>query len=578
MQVPHPLNGGQKKEIGMKNICTCTTLFASFGVALAASLATAQSTSNVFSPRASGVQQKNQNARNPGARVQQPMPGGIAGGVCNTSTNDCCAPSPNGTPGCNDPTCCSQICAQDAFCCSVSWDGLCSGAATAQCEACGAGGACADAVCPPGATQEVEQCGEDLNGGCNAPGGASSCCAAHATPGCDDPDCQAAVCAQDAFCCDVQWDGLCSGAAAQLCGKLCTSGGPTTQPIACGDVICGTFWADANIRDTDWYEFTLSEARLVTWTVHSTAPHVALLLNSTCPAALVAPAGVPTGQCGVAATGILQPGTYRAFAGMSVFAGFPCGSGDTNNYVATLECADAPTQPNNLCKDRIVVTEGDTPFSTLGASTDGPPHAACEKGFADPQVNQDIWFNFTPTVSDLYLISLCAGTTYDSKMAIYDGCSCPILDDSTLLACDDDGCGTVGGASQFIVNLSAGSCYKIRVGGFLAATGNGVLHIGPVPIHPACGEASDHDCLTQGGPGCNQTECCAAVCLQDPFCCDVSWDGLCVNQAAAECGCGACPEGTKKNSCPTDLAPEGGDNQTNVDDLLILLQNWGPCD
>lgn len=31
------------------------------------------------------------------------------------------------------------------------------------------------------------------------------------------------------------------------------------------------------------------------------------------------------------------------------------------------------------------------------------------------------------------------------------------------------------------------------------------------------------------------------------------------------------------NNCPTDLAPPGGDDQTNVDDLLILLQNWGPC-
>jgi hypothetical protein len=75
---------------------------------------------------------------------------------------------------------------------------------------------------------------------CGAPP-ASDCCTAHATPGCDDPDCMAAVCAVDPFCCDTQWDGICAGEAATLCGKLCAQEGegfPYVATIGCCNLSC----------------------------------------------------------------------------------------------------------------------------------------------------------------------------------------------------------------------------------------------------------------------------------------------------------------------------------------------------
>ncbi|HEY3243407.1 MAG TPA: hypothetical protein VGM03_08650, partial [Phycisphaerae bacterium] len=51
---------------------------------------------------------------------------------------------------------------------------------------------------------------------------------------------------------------------------------------------------------------------------------------------------------------------------------------------------------NDNCAQAITVSNGDTPFSTVGATTDGPAHAACG---ADMQVNQDIWFQYTATCS-----------------------------------------------------------------------------------------------------------------------------------------------------------------------------------
>ncbi|MFM1805420.1 MAG: hypothetical protein RL136_2299 [Planctomycetota bacterium] len=59
-----------------------------------------------------------------------------------TSTQACdpCAPTgpscfiPHSEGGCNEPSCCSVICATDPFCCDASWDGDCVATAVATCS------------------------------------------------------------------------------------------------------------------------------------------------------------------------------------------------------------------------------------------------------------------------------------------------------------------------------------------------------------------------------------------------------------------------------------------------------------
>ncbi|MCH8343190.1 MAG: hypothetical protein IH983_04305 [Planctomycetes bacterium] len=64
---------------------------------------------------------------------------------------DCCVP--NGTPGCDDEVCCSAICANDSFCCDVSWDSICADAANAdavncpQCQPVPSGACCIGTDC-----------------------------------------------------------------------------------------------------------------------------------------------------------------------------------------------------------------------------------------------------------------------------------------------------------------------------------------------------------------------------------------------------------------------------------------------
>jgi hypothetical protein len=63
-------------------------------------------------------------------------------------------------------------------------------------------------------------------GSCNVstsvPLSEESCCGncyeAHGFPGCEYPACEAAVCAIDSFCCDVEWDGICADVALDNCG------------------------------------------------------------------------------------------------------------------------------------------------------------------------------------------------------------------------------------------------------------------------------------------------------------------------------------------------------------------------
>ena len=86
-------------------------------------------------------------------------------------------------------------------------------------------------------------------------------------------------------------------------------------------------------------------------------------------------------------------------------------------------------------------------------------------------------------------------------------------------------------------------------------------HAGP----GACGDpASGSCCIGNGTPGCDDTDCCQAICAADPFCCDIEWDDICASGTCALCdgicGCELC---TNPLECPPGavIEPEpcGGD-------------------
>ncbi|MBK9016246.1 MAG: hypothetical protein IPM82_20470 [Saprospiraceae bacterium] len=135
-------------------------------------------------------------------------------------------------------------------------------------------------------------------------------------------------------------------------------------------------------------------------------------------------------------------------------------NGATGDYRLQVIC-----NANDFCANAMPIACGGTATgSTAGASMDGPA-TTCNGGSVAP----DYWYSITGT-GDNITASLCGGTDYNSKLAIYTG-ACAAL---TEVACNDDFCGT---NAQVTWASVAGTAYLIRVHGYLGATGNYTLDV-----------------------------------------------------------------------------------------------------
>ena len=339
---------------------------------------------------------------------------------CGNSVNDCCAA--NATPFCSDSDCCSLVCGADAFCCDTQWDDICAQEASQLCTSCGAG------TCDlPAATgTESEACGSDTNGGCNAPVVA-------------------------------------------------------TEPIAVGNSIGGTFWADANIRDTDWYEFTVNAGTQLDINLYSKGPGRIFLVDNACPPAVLASSPAAGASCPANVNFCVPAGTYRIVALMTLFTGFPCG-GDRNDYVLTLNGTpcDASSPPNDECETAIAVATGSVNFDSTFATTSGLPlDPSCDEGFGTNFV-KDVWFAWTPATSGIGIASLCNAAAFDTRLAAYTDCF------GGIVGCNDDAAGC-GLTSEMQFQVSAGTTYLIRVGGYSAGgTGTLTLSVGAALPNDEC--------------------------------------------------------------------------------------------
>lgn len=126
--------------------------------------------------------------------------------------------------------------------------------------------------------------------------------------------------------------------------------------------------------------------------------------------------------------------------------------------------ASLAAQPaNDSCfEPEAIAGFGSFPFSTVGATTDGEPSAAC-LFFSQSQVYRDVWYRWTAESSTLVRIDLCSAN-YDTKIAIYAGYpkgGCP--DPGSLIACNDDSCGL---RSVVTFGAQAGAVYAVRIGSY----------------------------------------------------------------------------------------------------------------
>ncbi|MEM7164752.1 MAG: hypothetical protein AAF581_04770 [Planctomycetota bacterium] len=142
-----------------------------------------------------------------------------------------------------------------------------------------------------------------------------------------------------------------------------------------------------------------------------------------------------------------------------------------NDYSMTI-VGGAAAPANDDCATPFVVTDGSTAFTTVGATTDGPdePGACSFSGYT--HIEADTWFTYTATTTGRVAVALC-GSTFDTKLAVYDGLGCPV---SAPIVCNDDACGGTA-QSRAVFSALEGETFTIRVGGRFGATGTGAIAI-----------------------------------------------------------------------------------------------------
>ncbi len=158
-----------------------------------------------------------------------------------------------------------------------------------------------------------------------------------------------------------------------------------------------------------------------------------------------------------------------------VEAGEQCDDGNTSSGDGCSATCQAESTPfNDDCADAMSIGNGVISFNTGGAGTDGPNELALCNAGPSP-VGSDIWYCHTASCTGTVTASLC-DSSYDTMIAVYDGCTCPMS--PSAMDCDDDVCGL-----QSSISFQATACdqYLIRVGGFQAAQGAGELALGCVP-------------------------------------------------------------------------------------------------
>ena len=137
-----------------------------------------------------------------------------------------------------------------------------------------------------------------------------------------------------------------TGSETEACGTDsnggCDAAGTTAsaQAITLGSSIGGTFWADAGVRDIDWYTVTVAADTTATVNLYSASNAVAFIFPGD-PCSPLGAIASGSGSCPTIATGCLSPGIYSIAVATANFTDNPCGNGVFNNYVLATSGAPA---------------------------------------------------------------------------------------------------------------------------------------------------------------------------------------------------------------------------------------------
>jgi hypothetical protein len=137
---------------------------------------------------------------------------------------------------------------------------------------------------------------------------------------------------------------------------------------------------------------------------------------------------------------------------------------------------------NDHCENAEAIVGAATPFSTIGATTDGVPET-CSGGGGGTLFENDVWFLYTAECTGTATFTVCNDADFDTRLAVYNNDPCPPFND---LGCNDDAAGC-GSTSELALIVIEGLQYLVRVGSPDAATeGEGTLTVSCEPIGQPC--------------------------------------------------------------------------------------------
>jgi hypothetical protein len=348
--------------------------------------------------------------------------------------------------------------------------------------------------------------------------------------------------------------------------------------LALDTATSGTFWADNNFRDVDWYKFTITASSQVTMKLWSASNTIMRLYSGNPCTGLQLLASNTASACPQTLTFCTTPGTYYLALAIDGFTGAPCGSGAFNDYVVKAETAPANCSP-------LLGTECTNPGPDT--ITQNPSNVATTGGIAcafaagpNTGTTQNMWARVFPanqvSAGELRCVQFGVWCTKWVD-GVFQGSDLPQA--ATLNICKDLNGGTptnyvsAGGDLEIIASfpmLVPGGAYvgAVSLATPLCLNGNDkniVVVLDAPPVVPAQGGYQ----FRAGG----NTVASGNYTYRNLSCADTqfilittsAWNWYCaLNGNFTTCG--------SANPCPWDLT---GDHLVNGADLGALLANWG---
>ncbi len=352
-----------------------------------------------------------------------------------------------------------------------------------------------------------------------------------------------------------------SGSETEACGAATNggcndaAGGNPTEPISLGSTIAGTFWADADTRDTDWYSLTLAADTQVTLNLYSASFGTAFLVTGDCSTIIA------TTTAGCPATGgtCAPAGTYFVVVLTDAFTGNPCGNGLFNQYRINVTGVAAECPPSTDVCDNSgpdTTTQSNSPDLTVGGVACGAGGITTANAYARsfPGLSSGelrcVEFGYSNSGSPI-AASLIVYRDTDGGAPNAAGVDLvelarrdfvPLTGFGMVTARFDEPICLDGNTQNIVVALDIAA----STSGFAVYAGNELGATAPTYFYsPACGLNTYTDVASIGFG-------------------TLQWV-VALNGDYSACGGGG-------NPCPTDI---DGNGQTDAADLAALLGQWG---